>query len=497
MDNMGDDAVLPIGLAYLAAVLEENLHRVTVIDGPGEALDVYFPLEGVANGRRYGLRDKEVVARIPADTKFIGVTVMFSMEWLPARGLINLIREQFPEVTIIAGGEHITALPEYCIQDCAALDYCVLGEGEQTINELVEAVESSGEAHMVEGLCLRRNGDAVRTKPRARLRSIDELPRPAWHLLPVSNYLDKGVMSGINFGRSMPILASRGCPYRCTFCSNPVMWGPLWRVREPIAVIDEIMDYMAKYDATNFDFYDLTAIVKKKWIVEFCSLIIERGLKITWQFPSGTRSEALDNEVTRLLYESGCKFITYAPESGSDAMLKQIKKQISKPKMLLSMRDAVRNGLNVKANFILGFPAETVRHALETFGFIFRMALIGIKDVSVFPFSPYPGTELFDGLRQSGEITLNDTYFRDLSLGTASIPGSDTSAFKRSYSLRTLRYLCLFGIALFYATSYLTRPKRFFVLVRNLINKKQESRLERALLILLARRARQMEERAN
>ena len=92
------------------------------------------------------LRDKEVVARIPADTKFIGVTVMFSMEWLPARGLINLIREQFPEVTIIAGGEHITALPEYCIQDCAALDYCVLGEGEQTINELVEAVESSGEA---------------------------------------------------------------------------------------------------------------------------------------------------------------------------------------------------------------------------------------------------------------------------------------------------------------------------------------------------------------
>jgi radical SAM superfamily enzyme YgiQ (UPF0313 family) len=225
-------------------------------------------------------------------------------------------------------------------------------------------------------------------------------------------------------------------------------------------------------------------------------LIIERGLKITWQFPSGTRSEALDKEVTRLLYETGCKFITYAPESGSDDMLERIKKQISKPKMLLSMRDAVRNGLNVKANFILGFPTETVSHALEPFGFIFRMALIVIKDVSVFPFSPYPGTELFEGLRQRGEITLNDTYFMDLSRGTASIPDTDTSAFKRSYSLRTLRYLCLFGIALFYMTSYLTRPKRFFVLVRNLVNKKQESRLERALLILLARRAGQKKELA-
>jgi len=491
LDSMGDDAVLPIGLAYLAAVLEEATHCVTVVDGPGNALGSYQPLEGVIDGLRHGQSDADVVADIPANTRIVGVTVMFSMEWLAARGLINMIRERFPDAVIVIGGEHVTAVPEYCLEDCPAIDFCVLGEGEQTLAELVEAISNGGNVNEVEGLCLRRDGDVARTPPRARVRAIDDLPRPAWHLLPVAAYLDKRVMSGIDFGRSMPILASRGCPYRCTFCSNPVMWGPLWRAREPESVVDEMMDYMARYDATNFDFYDLTAIVKKQWIVEFCNLILERGMKITWQFPSGTRTEALDDEVTKLLFESGCKFITYAPESGSDDMLKRIKKQVSKPKMLHSMRDAVGNGLNVKASFILGFPNETFRHVIDSYGFIFQMALIGIKDVSVFPFSPYPGAELFEELRRGGQITLNDAYFRQLSEGTATIPDANSFSFERSYSIRTLRYLCLFGITMFYSVSFLRRPKRLFVLFQNLINNKQESRLERALQILFARRARQ------
>ena len=155
------------------------------------------------------------------------------------------------------------------------------------------------------------------------------------------------------------------------------------------------------------------------------------------------------------------------------------------------MRDAVRNGLNVKASFILGFPDETFKHALETFGYIFHMSVIGIKDVSVFPFSPYPGSALFEDLHQQGQITLDDAYFLKLSQGTASIPGSDTSAFERSYSPRTLGYMCLFGMALFYSVSFLVRPKRVFTLIKNLKNNKQESRLERSLLIFFARRSEQ------
>ena len=111
--------------------------------------------------------------------------------------------------------------------------------------------------------------------------------------------------------------------------------------RDPQDVFDEMRSYMEKYGTTNFDFYDLTAIVKRQWIVDFCRLIIDSGVTITWQLPSGTRSEAIDSEVTRLLYASGCRYVNYAPESGSEEILRLIKKQIDKKKMLESMRDAV------------------------------------------------------------------------------------------------------------------------------------------------------------
>jgi len=115
--------------------------------------------------------------------------------------------------------------------------------------------------------------------------------------------------------------------------------------------------------------------------------------------------------VTRLLYESGCRYVNYAPESGSEAILERIKKRISKPKMLESMRGAVRNGINVKANFILGFPGERWRDVWCTYRFIVSMSFAGIQDISVFPFSPYPGSALFEFVKTRGDIVLNDSYF--------------------------------------------------------------------------------------
>jgi len=95
------------------------------------------------------------------------------------------------------------------------------------------------------------------------------------------------------------------------------MWTTRWEARSPQLVFDEMLKYIKKYDAENFDFYDLTAIIKKQWMIEFCDLIIDSGLKFTWQLPSGTRSEAIDDEVVDRLWRSGCRNMNYAPESGS------------------------------------------------------------------------------------------------------------------------------------------------------------------------------------
>ena len=145
-----------------------------------------------------------------------------------------------------------------------------------------------------------------------------------------------------------------------------------------------------RYGATNFDFYDLTAIVKRKWIIEFTNMILERKMEFTWQLPSGTRSEAIDTEVSELLYKSGCRNMSYAPESGSPAVLKRIKKVVELDRLEASVIGAVRAGLNVKLNIIMGFPNESRQELGQTVRFLARMGAAGVHDMSISLFSPYP-----------------------------------------------------------------------------------------------------------
>ena len=478
-EAVGEDAAPPLGVAYLAGALRQAGHDVTIVDALGEALSRYDRIPYLPTGLRHGLSDEETLARIPPDTEVIGVSIMFSLEWPFTRDLTLAIRKAFPHAFIVAGGEHITALPEFSLKDCPAIDACALGEGEQVIVNLTDVIQQGAPLGDVNGLCIRQGDEIVRTNSQKRQRQLDTIPRPAWDLVPIEEYLSRGFMTGVDFGRSMPVLASRGCPYRCTFCSNPVMWGPLWRARDPEEVVDEIEDYHRTYQATNFDFYDLTAIVKRDWIVDFCSQVIARGLKITWQLPSGTRSEAIDSEVCRLLYESGCRYINYAPESGSEVMLTRMKKQISKPAMMTSIRSALRNGLNVKSNFILGFPSETLAHVKDTYLWVLKMAWAGVHDVSVFPFSPYPGSQLFAEVTQEGKITLGDPYFYSLSQYT-------DPRYARSYchklSKDTLRLLCLGTMLSFYLVSYLRRPGRLLQMLDYLRRNDAKTKLASALI---------------
>src|SRR5262249_24931661 len=150
------------------------------------------------------------------------------------------------------------------------------------------------DAASVPGIAFIRHGEGVRTPHRERVRSVDQIPRAAWDLTPIENYLAGGLSYGVSTGRTMPIFATRGWPYQCTFCSNPVILTTRWYARSPKDVADEIQSYVSLYRADNFDFYDLTATLKKDWIKEFCQELIDRKLNITWQLPAGTRSEAID-----------------------------------------------------------------------------------------------------------------------------------------------------------------------------------------------------------
>ncbi len=468
----------PISAAYLAGTLREQGYSVSIVDPVGEAPFEVNPIPGRPLVT-YGWSLDKIVAAIPADTSYVGLSCMFSHEWPLSKLLAQKIRDRFPDAVIIAGGEHMTAAPEASLQDALAINYAVLGEGEETLVELMKTLEEGRDPSFVSGLMYLQGGKMIRTLRRKRIRAIDSIPWPAWDLVPIQNYLDNGLGYGVGPGRSMPIVATRGCPFECTFCSNPNMWQPRWFARNPKDVADEIETYVRRYRANNFDFYDLTAIIRKDWILAFCQELLQRKLKITWQIPAGTRSEAIDDEVVALLARSGHRNLVYAPESGSERMLKLIKKKVHLPRMLDSMRAAIRNGISLKLNMIFGFPEETPADIARSYLFLARVAWIGVDDVTIATFCPYPGSELFDDLRRAGKIReLDEDYFYGLAMmGDVKY----TASFAAKIGGRSLLAYKLFGIFLFYSLSYLRRPQRLFQTLWHLYRGNHQTRIEKAL----------------
>ena len=476
-DAYGLDVVPPLGLAYIASALKSAGHEVSVVDGMGEALEQYGRAPARFPGLLvHGLGAEAVVERIDPKADVVGISSMFSNQWLFIRDLIEMIRAKYPEKMIVMGGEHVTACPEYIIETCAAVDACVLGEGEETIIDLVGAQLNGKPFAEVAGIVFREQGKPRRTGKRSRIRAIDDIPEPDWSLVPVDRYIEHGISYGANLGRSMPILASRGCPFQCTFCSSPQMWTTQWTARKPEILLAEMVKYKERYGVTNFDFYDLTAIVKKSWIVEFSKLLIREKVNVTWQLASGTRSEAIDDEVTPLLYKSGCRLVIYAPESGSVEELKRIKKKVKIDRMLVSMNSAHRVGIETKANIIFGMLGMTWKDVYHSLKFVARIAALGVTNMAAYPFSPYPGSEDFAKLVAQGKVRMDDEYFMGLLMLCRNLHTKNTVSYNERFDSRTLALICSTAFMLFYAVSFAARPWRpFAIFYTNFIKREASS----------------------
>jgi len=468
-------AMPPLGLAYVAASVEHAGHTATIVDGCGMALERLEPFGPVY---LRGASDEEIVAAIPAETDVVGVGCMFSCQWPATRRLIHRIRGRFPDRVIVIGGEHATALPELSMAQ-APVDAVVLGEGEETMVHLLEWVAGREQPGAIPGIVYRGPAGPVATGRRARIRHVDAIPQPAWHLVDIEGYMRFNQPHGASQGRFMPMLATRGCPFDCTFCSSPGMWTQRWIPRQPTLVVDEIALYMTRYAATDFQFEDLTAIVRKDWIVAFCNEILSRRLAITWQLPSGTRSEAIDGEVTGLMKAAGCHEFCFAPESGCPETLKIIKKKVSLDRLYASARSAMGAGISVGCFFIIGFPSERLANVLRTYRAIVRCALMGFSTVNVNAFSPQPHTELYDQLMQAGRITLDDDYF--YSLFTFQDQGRWQTSYNERFADWQVSLLVKLGVVLFFATSFLRRPSRLIEVVVDPFRRRSRTKLGKYL----------------
>ena len=409
----------PIGIAYIAAAIEESGRDVFVIDAVGKRPKIRV---GYFKGYLVGMDLDEIVDHIPPESKIIGVTVVFTHEWPAVVRLVGLIKKAYPDVRVVLGGEHVTAMPEFSLATSLA-DFVVMGEGEETVIELLDAVENGGDVLDITGIAFRTSGGVHVNPRRARRTDIDSIPRPAWHHFDLKSYHAHRFVGGMYSEKlTVPILATRGCPYQCTYCASPEMWSPRWIPRDPILVVDEIQSYVEDYEAGNFPFQDLTAIIQKDWIVTFCTEIINRGLKITWLLPTGTRSEAIDREVAELLRDSGMVSMAYAPESGSETTRRLIKKRMKTETLFESIRAANASRLNVAIFLVIGFPHDSRESLEENIAFIDHIAREGVKDLSVGFYMALPGTELFHTLFDSGKIRLDRAYFRHILDSSSLLP---------------------------------------------------------------------------
>ena len=476
----------PLGLAYVAAALREAGFAYQVIDATGAALDAVSPYPDRSDFMMQGLTVEETVRRIPADADVIGVSCMFSTLWPLTHRVADAIRARFPRALLVLGGEHGTAVPEHVLAT-SPFDVVVLGEGEETFVELLRARARGAPLAEVKGIAYRENGRVMTNGLSERRKDVDAIPPPDWASFPIREYIDRHQTNGINLGRSMPILGTRGCPFQCTFCSNPGMWTQRWIARNPVQLADEMERYVREFGVTNFDFQDLTAIVKRQWIVDFCRELIRRDLGITWQMPSGTRAEVFDAEVADLLYRSGCRALAFAPESGSPEILKAVKKQVDLGHMLASMKAAVRRGLKLSCFIVIGFPDDTPATLRQTLSLIRRMAVLGVYDIAVSKFVPYPGSALFRRLQQEGKLQLDDEFFvSPMDFYTAKAP-----SYADAVSSRRLYWTMLWMFVNFYVISFALRPWRVArALGRALLTGREETRYAKWFVDVLFTRRR-------
>jgi len=242
------------------------------------------------------------------------------------------------------------------------------------------------------------------------------------------------------------------------------MWTTRYVMRPVEDVVDEIVHYIETYQANSVDFYDLTAIVKREWILDFIEELERRDVRIVWQLPSGTRSESLDEEVIRGLARTGCEFLVYAPESGSERTLEMVKKRVNLKNLTKSVAAALRYGRVVKVNFIIGFPFETRWDIIKTLLFVWKLAWMKVDDCNIATFTPYPGSELFDELVRKNELgKIDDSYFEDLIL---QFDLTVAKTFCRHVGRFEIFLYRIAGLAVFYVLSYLRVPGRLIRLLK-------------------------------
>ncbi len=385
-----ENVMPPLGIGYIASVLEQNNFDVKIIDC--RVLNIMF----------------EDLVKILKSMKpdVIGVTATV-LEIQKSIKFAEVIKKELPDSLLVLGGPHLTSSPLKTLEQ-SAFDIGVIAEGEYTLLEIVQKLSesktgklTSSELKDIKGIVYKDKSHIKLTPPRPYIKDLDSLPFPARHLYPpLSKY--RPVPASYTKLPLGHIITSRGCPGQCIFCDRKI-FGNVFRARSPKNVADEIEQLIKVYKAKEIKFFDDTFTVNKKRVMEILAELKKRNLKFPWSCL--TRVNCVDFELLKAMKEAGCWQIAYGLESGDQRMLDIMKKGITVEQNRNAVVWAKKAGINVRAFFVLGMPGETLESINKTIDFAKSLPI----DVATFyMLTLYPGNELYDMVKEKGAILHED-----------------------------------------------------------------------------------------
>ncbi len=374
----------PLGIGYVASLLEKEGFRVAIFD---------CPAQGLSHEQLQAALKKEA----PRIVGFTATTISIVSALAAARNC----RDSLPGVLICIGGPHVTALPEETMA-AGVFDAAILGEGEYTFLDLARRVRDGGRDFSgINGLAYKTEAGLVFNPERSHIKDLDTLPFPAFHLFPpLSSYHPMpGNVKRLPYAQMM---TSRGCPFQCTFCDRKV-FGRDFRCRSAANVIDEVEWLVQRFGVREVKFNDDTFNVDAARVEKICEGLMKKKLKLPWT--CRVHADNLTRGLLKTMRRAGCWQIGFGIENADPAMLSRIKKEITPERGRNAARLAKECGMNVKVSFMLGLPGETEESMRETLRFA-RTLKADIVNFHIF--IPFPGTELYRQLETEHSIRHHD-----------------------------------------------------------------------------------------
>jgi len=382
----------PLGLIYLGTVLQNAGHEVKIIDNAR----VQLPVEKVA---------ERVKKENPA---IVGVSAL-TPTFIQGIKIAKAVKSELPDVKIAFGNYHATFTYEKLLKEYPIVDYVIIGEGETTFLELVNAVEKNHENKNIQGIAFRHDGKVVVTPPKPSIENLDQLPFPDRTLLEQNYYSEiVGVLG--SSGKFTTMITSRGCPYACTYCACAAFSSRRVRCRSPESVVTE-MEMLWNEGYEEIGFVDDNLFVNRQRVDKICDLLKEKKIKLNlW---AEGRVDNASHEILHKFARVGCKTIYFGIESGNQKVLDYYKKDISPDLSRKAIRNCKKAGIeNVIGSFIVGAPFEAKEDIRRTFDFALSLDGMDFPQINVLTLSP--GTDLWNTAITEGYLDKEKYWDRDV-----------------------------------------------------------------------------------